>query len=70
MDDRDAVKSADLTIKISQARKLISAFQGRGRRPLNLAEAGRMLGTVSTEAITEAQVLAGIIDTATDDDGE
>ncbi|HEY1346929.1 MAG TPA: hypothetical protein VGF54_18235 [Streptosporangiaceae bacterium] len=69
LDDQDATKSADLTIKISQVRKLVSTFHARDRRPLNRAEAERILGKVGTEAVNEAQDLGGIID-ATDGDGE
>ena len=61
VDDQDAIKSADLTIKISQVRKLLSAFHARNRRPLNRAEAERLLGKVGTEAADEAQRLGGII---------
>ena len=68
VDDKDAIKSADLTIKISQVRKLVSAFHAQEKGPLNRVEAERMLGTVGTEAIDEAQGLGGIIDAAADGD--
>jgi hypothetical protein len=64
VDDGDAIKSADLTIKISQLRKLVSAFHADGRAPLNRAKAEQVLGKVSTEAVNEARDLGGIIDTA------
>jgi hypothetical protein len=70
VDDEDAIKSADLTIKISQLRKLVSAFHARDRRPLNRAEAERILGKVGTEAVNEAQNLGGIIEAATDGYGK
>jgi hypothetical protein len=60
-DDGDANKSADLTIKISQMRKLVSAFHGRGREPLTLAEAEKLLGAVLPEVLDEARDLGGII---------
>jgi hypothetical protein len=69
VDDGDAIKSADLTIKISQVRTLVSAFHGQGGRPLNQAEAEKMLGTVGTEALREAQDLGGIVASAVDGDG-
>jgi hypothetical protein len=60
-DDLDAIKSADLTIKIGQVRKLVSAFHARGSRPLSQAEAERMLGLVGAEAMREAGDLGQII---------
>lgn len=69
-DDGDAVKSDDLTIKISQMRKLISAFHAQGREPLSLAHARKLLsipepkersGTKLPEVLEEARDLAGII---------
>lgn len=60
-DDGDAVKSADLTIKISQLRKLVSAFHARDRSPLSQDEAEKLLGKVGAEAVREAQRLGGII---------
>jgi hypothetical protein len=60
-DDRDAIKSADLTIKISQLRKLVSAFQAREQYPLSRTEAEKILGAVSKEALKEALVLGGIV---------
>ena len=67
-DDGDAIKSADLTIKISQIRKLVTAFHTK-QRSLSRAEAEKMLGKVATEALNEAQDLGGIVAPAPDDDG-
>jgi hypothetical protein len=64
VDDGDAIKSADLTIKISQVRKLVSAFHAAGRAPLDRTKAERILGQVSTEAVNEARDLGGIVGTA------
>jgi len=69
VDGKDAIKSADLTIKISQARRLVSA-QARRREPLSLTEAEKILGTVNAEALGEAQCLGGIIEAAADGEGE
>jgi hypothetical protein len=63
-DDLDAIKSADLTIKIGQVRKLVSAFHARGRSPLSQAEAERLLGLVGAEAMREAGDLGHIIGSA------
>lgn len=63
-DDGDAVKSVDLTIKVSQMRKLVSAFQAREYEPLSLAEAREMIGDVGKEALGEARDLGGIIQAA------
>ena len=65
-DDGDAVKSADLTIKISQLRKLVSAFHAQDRSPLSQDEAEKLLGKVGAEAVQEAQRLGGIIKAAAD----
>lgn len=65
-DDGDAIKSADLTIKISQVRKLVSAFHARDQRPLSRGEAEGMLGKVGKEAVDEARDLGGIIESAAD----
>ncbi len=65
-DDGDAIKSADLTIKISQMRKLVSAFHARGRKPLSLTEAEKVLGAVLPEVLEEARDLGGIIEAAAD----
>lgn len=69
-DDDDAVKSADLTIKISQLRKLVSVFQAREREPLSRAEAEETLGVVSAEALDEARDLGGIISATTGSDAD
>lgn len=64
VDDGDAIKSADLTIKISQVRKLVSAFHAGGRTPLDRTEAEQVLGKMSTEAVNEARDLGGIVNAA------
>jgi hypothetical protein len=64
VDDGDAIKSADLTIKIGQIRKLVSRFHTVGRTPLDRAEAEQILGKVSTEAVNEARDLGGIVNAA------
>jgi hypothetical protein len=65
-DDGDATKSVDLTIKIGQVRKLVSALHQRQREPLSLAEAEKLLGKVGAEAIKEARDFGGIITTVAD----
>jgi len=70
IDDQDAVKSADLTIKISLVRKLVSAFNSSDRRPLHQAQAESMLGKLGAEAVSEARDLGGIIGAAADGDGD
>jgi hypothetical protein len=68
-DDGDALKSDDLTIKLGQMRKLITAFNVKGE-PLGRAEAWKTLGFPGTwelsgrrlpEVLEEARDLAGII---------
>jgi hypothetical protein len=68
-DDDDAIKSEDLTIKISQVRKLVSAFHAQDRRPLSRAEAEGLLGKAGREAMDEAQDLGGIVESAADGNG-
>ena len=60
-DDEDAIKSADLTIKISVIRRFVSAFHAQGRTPLNWAQAAEMLGKVGAEAMKEASAFGGIV---------
>ena len=76
-DDGDAVKSDDLTIKISQLRKLISAFRAQGGAPLSLAAAGKLLsipqprdgpGGKLPEVLEEARDLGGIIEDVADEE--
>jgi hypothetical protein len=71
-DDGDAIKSDDLTIKISQLRKLLSAFHARSSQPLSRADACTLLGFPWAgtnvpglrlpEVLVEARDLGGIIE--------
>jgi hypothetical protein len=61
-DDGDVIKSSDLTIKITQMRRLLSAFHARERVPLSVAEASRLLGVAEDcEVLREARDLGRII---------
>jgi hypothetical protein len=75
-DDGDAIKSDDLTIKISQLRKLVSALHAGSGEPLRLADACALVGFPSAatsapgvrlpEVLVEARDLGTIIDAGTD----
>jgi hypothetical protein len=79
-DDGDAIKSDDLTIKISQLRKLLSALHARAGEPLRLADACALLGFPLAETsppdlelpevLVEARDLGEIIDAGTDGGAE
>jgi hypothetical protein len=69
-DGDDALKSDELTIKVGQMRKLISSFHAKGRIPLGIAEAWKLIdipewahlpGRKLPEVLEEARDLAGII---------
>jgi hypothetical protein len=60
-DDDGAIKPADLTIEISQMRKLFSALHPRKREPLCLAEAEEALGKGLPEVLKKSRDLGGII---------
>lgn len=66
-DDGDTSKSDDLTVKIIQVRKLVSAQAGK-QGPLSLAEAEKALGRMNAEALEEVQALGGIIEPGADGD--
>jgi hypothetical protein len=75
-DDGDAIKSDELTIKISQLRKLASALHAAAGEPLRLAAACALLGfpwagtslpdLELPEVLVEARDLGEIIDAGTD----
>jgi hypothetical protein len=65
-DDEDAIKSDDLTIKIADTRKLLSAVHARQGKPLREDEAAKLLGKPTAEAIDEARTLGGIVEAADD----
>jgi hypothetical protein len=79
LDDKDAVKSDDLTIKISQMRELVSAYHANGREPLSLTAACKVLnlplslaapGQKLLEVLEEARDLARIIKDTADEERE
>ncbi len=63
-DDEDAVKSDELTIKIADTRKLLSALHAREGRPLSKDEAAKLLGKPAAEAVDEARDLGCMIEKA------
>lgn len=76
-DGPDALKSDDLTIKIGQMRKLLSAFHAKGQVTLSLAEAWKLIdvpeasfmpGRKLPEVLREARDLAGIIKDSADEE--